>query len=530
MTPTTLSYIALAAAVGPFFGSILVATAKEPQRQLRLGLAIAVTSLVALGVFILAGPVAGGQTVTVSTYQVSPMLAIEYGVDRLGLLFAVTAASLWVLTTLYSHGYLADGRHQRRYFTFLTFALGATLGVAWSANLFTLYAFYELLTLATYPLVVYETGPAAARAGRTYIIYSFVGASLVLLGITGTLMLGGSLDFVPGGLLAGIPVTPGVYITALLYLSGFGVKAAIMPLHGWLPQAMAAPTPVSALLHAVAVVKSGIFGILRVMFFVFGRDLLARSGINMIIMAVAAMTILLASLSALRQDVLKRRLAYSTISQLSYITFGVASLTAAGMTGGLLHLFMHALMKITLFFCAGAIITQTGRTRISQLDGIGRKMPWTMGAFAVAALGMVGIAPVAGFVSKWYLLQGSAQATGWLGIAILSTSSLLNAAYFFPILTRAFFKPWREQDAPADEDGAHGSHGSHGAGAHVASAGHGAAAGHGAGAVSSSAAGGRWEAPATMLVPIVLLAVACLVVGFWPQLPLDLVVRLVGEL
>ena len=513
MSSAALSHIALGTAIAPFLGALLVASAKEHQRGRRLALALGVTSLVALGVFILAGPVTSGTTVRVSTYQVSPMLSLEYAVDRLGLLFAVTASSLWVLTTLYSHGYLGTGKHQRRYFTFLTFSLGATLGVAWSANLFTLYAFYELLTLATYPLVVYETGPAAARAGRTYIIYSLFGASLVLLGITGTLMLGGSLEFAPGGLLAGLPVTPGVYVTAFLFIAGFGVKAAVMPLHGWLPQAMAAPTPVSALLHAVAVVKSGVFGILRVMFFVFGRDLLARSGINQFIMAVAAATILLGSLSAMRQDVLKRRLAYSTISQLSYITFGVATLGAAGMTGGLLHLFMHALMKITLFFCAGAIITQTGRTRISQLDGIGRKMPWTMAAFTVAALGMVGIAPIAGFVSKWYLLQGSAAAIGWAGIAVLSLSSLLNATYFFPIITRAFFRPWREEDAPAPGNEGHGAH------AHPAD-------GHAA----EHSTGRHGEAPPAMLAPILLLAVLCLVVGFWPQLPLNLVLRLVGDL
>ncbi len=519
MSEAVLSRILLAAVLTPFAAGAVMATLREHKHTARAALSIGATVIVAGLVAVLAGPVARGGVIGSTPYRVSPMLALNLSVDRLGLLFGLTASSLWVLTTIYSQGYMAGMPHRSRYFTFLTLSLGATLGVAWAGNLFTLYAFYELLTLMTFPLVVYEKGPEVAAAGRAYIAYSLVGASLVLLGITGTLILGGSLDFQAGGLLAGIPVTPGVYLTAFFFIAGFGVKGALMPMHGWLPQAMVAPTPVSALLHAVAVVKSGVFGILRVLFFVFGRDLLARSGIGVGLLVAAGGTILLGSLSALRQDVLKRRLAYSTISQLAYITFGVATLTGAGMVGGLLHLMMHALMKITLFFCAGLIITQTGRTRISQLDGIGRRMPLTMGAFTIAALGMVGVAPICGFVSKWYLLLGSAGAIGWGGIALLSASSLLNAAYFFPIIVRAFFRHWREEDGQAADAGQPGL--GHGTG--NGSTAHGG--GHGAGAKA-----GQGEAPRSMLWPVLLLAALCLAAGLWPQLPLDLVRRLVGNL
>ncbi len=528
MSEKTLRSLVTIAMVAPFVAVAMMAFLKEhrhgPRALLSIGTTVAVAGIVAA----LAGPVAGGHEIAATTYRVSPMLDLNLTVDRLGLLFSITASSLWVLTTIYSQGYMAGMPHRSRYFAFLMLSLPATLGVAWAGNLFTLYAFYELLTLMTFPLVVYEKGPEAARAGRAYIAYSLVGASLVLLGITGTLILGGSLDMKPGGLLAGLPVTPGVYLTALCFIAGFGVKGAIMPLHGWLPLAMVAPTPVSALLHAVAVVKSGVFGILRVMFFVFGTDLLYRSGINQAILIAAGATIVLGSLSALRQDVLKRRLAYSTISQLSYITFGAATLSEAGMEGGLLHLTMHALMKITLFFCAGLIITQTGRTRISQLDGIGRRMPWTMGDFTVAALGMVGVAPICGFVSKWYLLLGAAGTIGWAGIALLSASSLLNAAYFFPIITRAFFRQWREEDgeAAAESVGDRANAGGQGdGGGHGSGHGSGQGGGHGHGRAED----GR-EAPLSMLWPVLLLAVLCLAAGLWPQLPLDLVRRLVGNL
>jgi multicomponent Na+:H+ antiporter subunit D len=288
-----------------------------------------------------------------------------------------------------------------------------------------------------------------------------------------------------------------VYAVAFCLIAGFGVKGALLPLHGWLPQAMVAPTPVSGLLHAVAVVKSGVFSILRTMFCVLGPSLLARSRIDVAIAWVAGVSILLASVTALRQDVLKRRLAYSTISQLAYISLGASTLTGAGMMGGLLHLLMHAVMKITLFLAAGIIIVRTGRTRVSQLDGIGRVLPWTMGAFAVASVAMVGIPPLAGFVPKWHLLTGGLAAGRPWVTAVVAVSSILNAAYLFPIVTRAFFRPWGPAAGAGEAD-------------------------------HPPPVETQTEAPWSMLGPVLALAAACVALGLWPAWPTELVRRLVG--
>jgi multicomponent Na+:H+ antiporter subunit D len=485
--------LAVAAVGFPVLGALAVGLLPEKHRRARVVAAASVALISAGIVYSLIALTERGAQIEITAWRVGPLLTLKFVADRLGLLFAGIASTLWVFTTIYSHGYLDAGPNLRRYFTFLTVSLTATLGVALAGNLFTLYLFYELLTLVTYPLVVHDQTPDASRAGRTYIAYSLVGAALVLLGIVGAVAIGGSLDLRSGGLLAGAQPGPLVYFTAGCFAAGFGVKAAVMPLHGWLPQAMVAPTPVSALLHAVAVVKSGVFGLLRIAFFVFGTGLLRETGLDMALAWLAGITIVLASISALRQDVLKRRLAYSTISQLGYITFGAAMLEPQAIAGGLLHLFAHSLMKITLFFCAGIIITQTGRTKISQLDGIGRRLPWTMGAFTVAALGMVGIVPVCGYVSKWYLLLGGLRRYGWGPAALLLGSSLLNAAYFFPIVIRAFFRPY-DKDSPRP---------------------------------GLSPAG---EAPPSMVWTTLLLALSCIVVGIFPQPVLGFLQRLVAGL
>jgi multicomponent Na+:H+ antiporter subunit D len=328
---------------------------------------------------------------------------------------------------------------QTRYFCYFAFALSATIGVAFSANLLTLYLFYEMLSLATYPLVTHHQDHEAQSSGRKYLLY-IIGSSIgiVLPAMLICYNLTGTLEFSKHGLFAG--TEPKAVITVLLLMLVFGfAKVAIIPLHSWLPAAMVAPTPVSALLHAVAVVKVGAFSVLRVLTGIFGVDLLARLNLGTVISYIAAFTIIVASLIALSQDGLKRRLAFSTISQLSYIVLGVSLLSPKGMIGGMTHIAMHAFGKITLFFCAGAIFVATGKKNISEMVGIGKRMPVTMVAFLIGALSVIGLPPTGGFFSKWYLVLGTLQADQWPMLIVLLGSSFINAAYFLPIVYKAFF-------------------------------------------------------------------------------------------
>jgi multicomponent Na+:H+ antiporter subunit D len=318
------------------------------------------------------------------------------------------------------------------------------MGIAFAGTLFTLFIFYELLTLSTYPLVTHAGDDAAREGGRMYLGY-LLGTSviLLLLALVWTWSLTGTLDFRAGGILEGA-VTPGI-ASILLVLFVFGIgKAAVMPFHMWLPAAMVAPTPVSALLHAVAVVKAGVFTILKVAIYIFGIDFLAEIPATEWLMYVAAATILLAALVALRQDNLKLRLAWSTISHLSYIVLGALLATSLGIVGGGMHIVMHAFAKITLFFCAGAILVATHKTRISEMDGLGRRMPLTMAAFFVASLSIIGLPPLGGFWSKWFLALGTLDAQQGVMLGVLLVGSLLNAAYLLPIPMRAFFSCERE--------------------------------------------------------------------------------------
>jgi len=328
---------------------------------------------------------------------------------------------------------------QTRYFCYFAFALSATIGVAFSANLLTLYLFYEMLSLATYPLVTHHQDEEARKSGRKYLLY-IVGTSigLALPAMLISYHLAGTLEFGRQGFLAGTASKPLIGLLLFMFLFGFA-KAAIMPFHSWLPAAMVAPTPVSALLHAVAVVKVGVFSVVRVLTGVFGTDLLFSLDFGPVILFVASATILVGSFIALSQDGLKRLLAFSTIAQLSYIVLGVGLLSPKGMTGGMVHIAMHAFGKITLFFCAGAIFVATGKKNISEMVGIGRRMPVTMAAFFVASLSIIGMPPCGGFVSKWYLVLGSLEAHQMPILFVLLFSSLLNAAYFMPIVYRAFF-------------------------------------------------------------------------------------------
>ena len=384
-----------------------------------------------------------GHQMVFTLAEVVPGVAIRFRVDSLGMLFALVASSLWIITSAYSIGYMRglDEHSQTRYFCFFALALSATIGVAFSANLLTLYLFYEMLSLATYPLVTHHQDEEARASGRRYLTY-ILGASI---GLALPAMLicytqAGTLEFASQGFLAGTSSKGLVTLLLLLFLFGFA-KAAIMPFHAWLPAAMVAPTPVSALLHAVAVVKVGVFSIVRVLTGVFGIDLLSSLHLDTLICIIASFTIIVGSLIALTQDNLKRLLAFSTIAQLSYIVLGVGLLSPKGITGGMLHLAMHAFGKITLFFCAGAIFVATGKRNISEMKGLGRRMPLTMTAFFFGALSIIGLPPTGGFLSKWYLVLGSLEAGQTAVLVVLLTSSLLNAAYFMPIVYRAFFSP-----------------------------------------------------------------------------------------
>ena len=387
-----------------------------------------------------------GAEIVYPLVEVLPGVSIKFRVDALGILFALVSSTLWIVTSAYSIGYMRGLKEhsQTRYFCFFALALSATIGVAFSANLLTLYIFYEMLSFATYPLVTHHQDKEARSSGRKYLLY-IVGGSigLVLPAMIICYQLTGTLEFGRQGFLAGSGSGSLMGLLLIMLLFGFA-KGAIMPFHSWLPAAMVAPTPVSALLHAVAVVKVGVFSIVRVLTGVFGTELLLSLHFGTVICYIAAFTIIVGSLIALSQDELKRRLAFSTISQLSYIVLGVGLLSAEGMVGGMSHIAMHAFGKITLFFCAGAIFVATGRKNISEMAGIGKRMPITMTAFFIGALSVIGFPPAGGFISKWSLLLGTLEADQWVMLVVLLGSSLLNAAYFLPIVYKAFFCPPEE--------------------------------------------------------------------------------------
>lgn len=374
-------------------------------------------------------------------FEFLPGADIAFRVDSLGMLFALVSSSLWILTSMYSIGYMrAENEHaQTRYFSFFALALFSTVGVAFSANLLTMYLFYEILSLSTYPLVTHHQDKDSRDSGRKYLLF-IMGTSigLALPAMLYAYGLSGDLTFMPQGFLAGTADMTTLAVLLVMLLFGFA-KVGVMPVHSWLPAAMVAPTPVSALLHAVAVVKVGAFSIVRVVTGVFGVDLLASLGLGDILLFVAAVTMIAGSLIAMSQDGLKRRLAFSTIAQLSYIVLGMGLLSPKGLTGGMLHIAMHAFGKITLFMCAGAIFVATGKKYISQMVGLGRQMPITMTAFLIGSLSIIGLPPCGGFVSKWFLLQGALEADSMAILIVILGSSLLNTVYFMPIVYRAFF-------------------------------------------------------------------------------------------
>ncbi|MCB1501962.1 MAG: monovalent cation/H+ antiporter subunit D family protein [Bauldia sp.] len=393
--------------------------------------------------------VLAGETPELPVWTVIPGLTIAFSVEPLGMLFAAIASGLWILNSIYSIGYMrAEQAHrQTLFYVCFALALAATMGIALAGNLFTLFLFYELLTFTTWPLVTHRATREARDAGRLYLLMLFGASTMLLLpAIAWTGLAAGTLDFTPGGILAGNVGGIGLGILLALYVFGTA-KAAVMPVHFWLPAAMVAPTPVSALLHAVAVVKAGVFTILKVIVYIFGAETLAASDRANWLVVVAGITVIAASLIALRQDNLKRRLAYSTISQLSYVILGAALFTPLAILGAALHIAAHAVSKITLFFAAGSVHVGAHVDDISRMDGIGRRMPFTMGAFTIGSLSMIGVPPTAGFLGKWFILIAALQVKEWFVVAVIVVSTLLNAGYFLPIVYRAFAR------APAKGEG-----------------------------------------------------------------------------
>lgn len=439
---------------------------KSPNLREAIGFIAALLLVVCVG--FLTHAFVNGQSTSLVIGEVMPGLAIVFKPEPMGILFALIASVLWVVAIMYSIGYLRGNQedHQTRFFACFALSIASTMGIALAGNFFTLFLFYELLTLATWPLVTHHGDEAARRAGRIY-LGTLMGTSICLLlpALIAVWFVTGSTDFIQGGLLAD-KASP-LLTLGLLALCMLGVgKAALMPVHRWLPNAMVAPTPVSALLHAVAVVKAGVFTIVKLIVYVFGTQHLQQCGVTDWLTLLAAFTIVASSVVALNADNLKRRLAYSTISQLSYVTLSASLLGPLSVIGAVLHIVAHAVGKITLFFAAGAIYTTAHKTRVSELRGIGRRMPWTMTAFAIAALSMIGLPPTVGFVSKWFMLSGAMSASSAFGSSVAVTaiviSTLLNAAYFLPIVYHAFFSDERvnhsqvnAQDTVHDHDAVH---------------------------------------------------------------------------
>jgi len=467
----------------PLAGALLVLLARR-RPNLREGCSLLVAGATFATVLRLLPEVLAGRHPSFNLVQVFPEIWLGFRLEPLGMLFALVASSLWILTTVYSIGYMRGHReaNQTRFYACFAVAIFAALGVAFARNLVTLFLFYEVLTFSTYPLVTHSQSEEARRSGRIYLgILVGTSVAFLLLAVIWTWDLAGTVEFRPGGILSGRVEGYAAGLLLLLFVFGIG-KAALMPFHRWLPAAMVAPTPVSALLHAVAVVKAGVFTVMKVALYVFGTDFLAQVDASRWLCWVAAFTILCASMVAFTKDNLKARLAYSTISQLSYIVLGAMLASRSGVLGGSLHIAVHAVGKITLFFCAGAIMVASHKTEISDMNGLGRRMPFTFAAFTVGAISVIGLPPTGGAWSKWYLAQGALESDQILMLAVLMISSLLNIAYLLPIPARAFFL------APPGGQG-HGAH--------------------------AGESGGVREAPLCCVVPLCLTALACVVLFFY---------------
>lgn len=445
--------IILIALAIPLIGAIGIALAGRINNNLREAATLLTAFTLCAVVWSLVPGLIDGERPGISLFEVVPGLEVAFKIEPLGMLFAALASSLWIINSIYSIGYMRGNNesNQTRFYVFFAIAISAVLGIAFSGNLFTLFLFYELLTLSTYPLVSHKGDEKTVRSARIY-LGILIGTSIGLLlpAIIWTYLVAGTGDFTQGGILDGKLAGPAVGFLLGLYVFGIG-KAAIMPVHRWLPAAMVAPTPVSALLHAVAVVKAGVFTVTKVIIYIFGVDFLFAEPSSSWLLYVAAFTVIAASVVALQQQNLKRLLAYSTVAQLSYVIMAAAILKPLAEVGAVIHIVAHAFGKITLFFAAGAIYTASKKTELFQLRGIGRRMPWTMAAFTIGALSMIGVPPTGGFVSKWYILGGAFQADNYVALVTIILSTVLNAAYFLPIIYMAWFSAEDESSKPHGE-------------------------------------------------------------------------------
>ncbi|MDW7972897.1 MAG: monovalent cation/H+ antiporter subunit D family protein [Thermodesulfovibrio sp.] len=433
-------------------GAILIVIIGDKNPNLREAVSVVAGVLKFSFVSMLIPPFLRGEEIYLKIATVLPGIELAFKVDGLGLLFAFGASFLWILTTFYSIGYMRGLKEhaQTRYFACFALSLSSAMGIAFAANLFTMFIFYEALTVVTYPLVSHHEDREGLEGGRQYIVYLLGTAKIFLFSaIVLTYILTGTLEFGKNGIFSSQIIESYKWllqIMLILFIYGFN-KSAIMPLHSWLPAAMVAPTPVSALLHAVAVVKAGVFTVSRVLLNVYGTDTIKAIGMQDLVLFLTSFTIITASLIAITRDDFKQRLAFSTVANLSYIVLGVAMLSPLGVLGGIIHITMHAFGKITMFFVAGSVYVSTGIKKISQLSGIGKKMPWTMSAFTVATLSMIGVPLTGGFISKWYLVFGTLQIENITLLSVFLVSTLLNAIYFIPIVYKAFFEKVNESNS-----------------------------------------------------------------------------------
>jgi len=468
----------LLAVLVTLIGALLIIFTGERHRNLREFWTLLASVLKFSIVISMVPLVLKGNVLEFTIITLTQGVSFQFRVDQFGLFFGVLASALWIATSVYSIGYVRglNEHAQTRYFFNFAICLSATMGIAFAGNLLTLFMFYEILTVSTYPLVIHKETEDAIMGGRKYLAYTLIAGVVILFAMIYIYTLTGTLDFRPGGFLAGHGSPAALIFLFSALILGFGVKAALMPMHEWLPTAMVAPTPVSALLHAVAVVKAGVFGCLRIILYVFGPEVLHDLNLWLVLAYFASFTVIVSGMYALAQDNLKRRLAFSTINNLAIIVMGAALLTPSAITGSIFHMGSHGFMKITLFFVAGAIYVKTHKENISELDGIGRQMPLTMGAFAIGAMGVAGTPPICGFISKWYLAMGSLEAHKVYFLIVLLISALMDVAYFFPIIYNSFFKSPKEPVNPNFD-----------------------------------------EAPLRMVVPLVITAITSLILGVFPN-------------
>ncbi|MEI8139264.1 MAG: monovalent cation/H+ antiporter subunit D family protein [bacterium] len=477
----------LLAILAPLIGSAAVMlTGKRPNVRETCSF---ITATILFGTVVSLLPaVLAGEKLVYHLFSILPGVSVTLRADAFSMVFALVASSLWMVTVIYSMGYMRGSHEhaQTRFNACFALALFGAIGCAFSDNLFTLYLFYEIVSISTYPLVAHHQDQEGYEGARKYLTYLTATAKgLVLPAMIMTYVLCGTLDFslnIRDGIFPSDASRVMVTITYICLILGFA-KNGIMPFHSWLPGAMVAPTPVSALLHAVAVVKVGVFSTTRVMLFLFGVVKMDDFNLGIPTAYFVSFTILAASLIALSKNNLKARLAYSTVSQLSYVILGVALLTPVGIEGGIVHIVNHAFAKITLFFCAGAIYVASHKKDISDMKGLGRVMPFTFAAFGIAALSMIGVPPVGGFISKWFLLVGAMDAAQIGIVVVLLLSTILNIGYFAPVVYSAFF------GKPADPH----------------------------------AYDGVREAPLTMVVPLLITASLSVAVGIYPDFFLNLI-------